>query len=103
MPTVPTRVLRKVLLMVILRKIVLTGRRNLGGDRAESGGGQAGLVRVPRPFGSHPLLVRVVIDGRPVLCSNVTALPHALRRIVSFPELLQHGVVRRDRRIEYDA
>src|SRR5260221_9565508 len=31
-----------------------------------------------------------------------TALPHALRGIVSFPERFQHGVVRRDLRVEKD-
>src|SRR5262245_49661531 len=72
-PAVPTRVLREVLLVVILRVVELRRVQDLGGDRAVAGGGEELLVAVAGRLGGAALRVGVAVDARAVLGADVVA------------------------------
>src|SRR5215207_5025797 len=99
-PAVAVGVLRKVLLVVVLGKVELGRRQNLGRDRTVTGLGERLLVLAARPFRRLPLRLVVVVNAGAVLRADVVALPHALRRVVALPEHLQQVLVGHLLRVE---
>src|SRR5271169_6090463 len=95
-------ILREVLLVVVLRVIELGSGQNLGRDGAVTRGGKLPLECRFRGLGRRALRVVQRIDAGAVLRASVVPLPHALRRIVVFPEQFQQRVVRDHRGIEDD-
>src|SRR5690606_7006596 len=92
--TVAARVLREVLLVVILGVVERPRVANLGRDPSAPGRRQPLLIRREARERRVALLVVVRVDARAVLRADVRALPHALRRIVRLPEVLQQRLVR---------
>src|SRR6266545_5817413 len=85
-PAVTIRILRQVLLVVILGKVELGRRKDLGCNRSMTGLRQRALVLVARTLGLVPLRVIVVINPGAILRADIIPLAHALRRVVALPE-----------------
>src|SRR6185312_14511985 len=90
---IAVRVLRQILLVIILGKEERRRVGDLGGDGAVTLGGEFLLVHRLRGLGCFFLLRREGVDGGAVLCADVGALAHALRRVVALPERLEQGLV----------
>src|SRR6516165_2225989 len=95
------RILGKILLMVVLGKIELTSRCDLGSDGAEPLGGKRLLIHRLRSVGRLALRVVVSVDRASILRADVVALTHALRRVVVLPERLQQALIGDLLRIEH--
>src|SRR3569623_3043854 len=91
---IAARNLGEVLLVVVLGEVEVLKRRDLGADRVIPFRRKRLLVSGFR--GKRRLHLRLArrIDRRAILGADVVALPHALRRIVAFPERLQQRLVR---------
>src|SRR5262249_39557434 len=99
---VAVRVLAEILLVIVLGVIELRRRADLRGDETVALLFQRLLERFLRLERRLELLLAVGVDGRAVLRAGVVALAHALRRVVSFPEFLEQGLVAHLLRVEYD-
>src|SRR5438128_2531461 len=95
-------ILGEVLLVIILRVIELGRGKNFRRDRTVAGLRQERLIRVARALGRVPLCRVVVVDAGAILRARVVALPHALGRVVAFPEHFQQILVPNHLRIEDD-
>src|SRR5206468_3094637 len=101
-PAITERVLRQILLVIILGEVEGRGVPYLGGDLAVTGRAQLLLKAVARGFRGAALLRRVGVDRRAVLRADIVALPHALARVVAFPEQFEEGLVARHFRVVDD-
>src|SRR5687767_13107860 len=81
-PTIPIRILRQVLLVIILGVIKLRRLQDLGGDLAVAGLGQTLLIRLLSLLRGGTLFVVVEIDAGAILSADVVALAHAVGRVV---------------------
>jgi hypothetical protein len=84
---------KQVLLVVVLgveERPGFVGRSPVGGDVPETVVVQGLLVCDPGSREGGPLLGRRPVDRRPVLRAAVVALAEPLRRVMVFPEHLQH-------------
>src|SRR5262245_44057005 len=93
-------ILREVLLVVLLCIVKLRRVANLGRDRAEPGAGKSRLIELARRLGGFALCGRGAVDRGTVLCTEIVALAHSLRRVVILPEDLQQRGEARALRVE---
>src|SRR5687767_86506 len=90
----------EILLVVILRFVERGGRRDLRDNWTSMRA--ASVTLLLRRFGRGSLLIIVIENCRPVLLSDVRALPIECRRIVILPENGQEIVVGQSRGIVLD-
>src|SRR5580698_10448616 len=83
---IAVRILRQILLMIILGEIERRRIADFRSDRPHSFGRKRLGIAFARRFGSGALRRRKHVDTGTVLGADVIALPHALRRVVTFPK-----------------
>src|SRR5262249_4409808 len=87
------RILGEGLLVVVLGEVERRCIEDLGRDRVEALGLQRLLIHSLRRFGGLPLGGVEHVDAGAVLRADIVALPHALGRVVAFPEGLEQRLV----------
>src|SRR5579862_4495740 len=86
---IAVRIFCQILLVIVFGEIERRGVENFRSDQSHVLGRKRLAVRSLRGLGGGALLRRKGVDAGAVLRANVVALPHALGRIVAFPERLE--------------